>query len=207
MPRINSCFTAISHIQIFPYAQTTGISSGKKIYVVYLPINWGGFGALRLVFWQLSCSLTCTQLTKCQGCFWCCCCYRTRCPCLRRGVARQAQPGNYSCCSCSASSCPLPPYPTSRCKVETPLCTSAEPLWKIITCLRGSPALRPLNFVPLSAQSWKSNGRIPFHWLVELEQHLTLRQLNRYCGNKHRDMAGPGGGEVYKLQGKKRSPM
>lgn len=115
MPHINSCFTAISHIQIFPYAQTTGISSGKQIYVVYLPINWGGFGDLRLVFWQVSCSLTCTQLTKCQGCFWCCCCYRIRCPCLRRGVARQAEPGNYSCCSCSASSFPLPPTPLLLC--------------------------------------------------------------------------------------------
>ena len=184
------------------------VSSGKQMYVVYLPINWGGFGALRLVCWQISCSLTCTQLTKCQGCFWCCCCYWIKCPRLRRGVARQADPDDSSCCSCSASSFPLLLYPTSsQCRVETLLCKCAGPLWKIITFLRDSPAFRPLKSVPLSAQNWNSNGSILFHCLVKRGHLLTLRHMNRYCGNKHGDTAGPGGAEVYKLQGKKMSPM
>lgn len=170
----------------------TRISSGKWIYVVYLPINWGGFGALRLVFWQLSCSLTCTQLTKCLGCFWCCCCYWITCPCLKRGL-----PGRLILATPAAAAVLSPPSlfspnPTSSwCKVETPLCTSAEPLWKIITCLTGSSTLKLLQFVSLSAQSWKNNERI-FHCLVELGQHLILRHMNQHCGNEHRDTAWHG---------------
>lgn len=209
MPGINSCLTAISCIHFFLYAQSTAISSGKQICVVYLPINWGGFGALRLVFWQLSCSLSCTQLTKRQDCFWSCCCYWIRCPYLRRGLLGKL------ILATPAAAAVLPPpslfFPTLHFlgagwkHLSASLLNLSEKSSLVLyTALLLNHKVCALVSSKLLKQ-W-NNGRILIHHLVELGHHLTLRQVNQYYGNKHRDIAGSGGGQVHKLQGKKRSP-